>query len=124
MAGNVRKNVGIFVEAIIANPEVSLPGKVVQVAIGYMTYPELLATWSKATGKKATYIHCTREEFEGLYPVTGLELALQYVFLENVGLATPSGVDPDIVEATDLGVQQHQLVGVEETLRELSSSWY
>lgn len=68
MAGNVRKNVGIFVEAIIANPEVSLPGKVVQVAIGYMTYPELLATWSKATGKKATYIHCTRKNSKASIP--------------------------------------------------------
>jgi hypothetical protein len=124
MAGNVRKNVGIFVKAIIARPEVSLPGKVVQVAMGYMTYPELLATWSKVTGKKATYVHCTREEFEGLYPATGLELALQYVFLENMGSATSSDVDPDVVDGIELGIQQHQLVGVEETLREVSSSWH
>lgn len=121
MAGNVRQNVGVFVRAIITHPEKSLPGKVVPVAIGYLTYPELLTTWQQATGKKATYVHCTAEEFQGLYPATGLELALQYEFLKNVG--TLSVVDPDVVEASDLGVQQDQLVGVSDTLRELSSSW-
>ncbi|KAK5048618.1 hypothetical protein LTR84_005709 [Exophiala bonariae] len=121
MAGSVRKNVGVLVKAILDRPEVSLPGKVVQVAIGLMTYPELLATWSKATGKNATYVQCTREVFESLYPATGLELALQYVFLNNV--ASSAEVDTNIVEASALGVSQHMLVGVEETLRELSSSW-
>jgi hypothetical protein len=121
MAGSVRKNVGVFVQAITDHPEVSLPGKVVQVAIGLMTYPELLAVWSRATGKNATYIHCTREVFEKLYPTTGLELTLQYMFLHNID--TSSEVDSNVVEASALGVSQNMLAGVEDTLRELSSMW-
>lgn len=121
MAGNVRRNVGVAVKAILAHPESSLPGKLIPLSLGLMTYPELLEKWTKATGKKVTYIRCTSEEFQRLYPTTGLELALQYEFLENV--ATAQVVDPNLVQLSDIGIKENELVGVEDTLQELASTW-
>lgn len=121
MAGNVRKNVGAAVKAILAHPESSLPAKLVPLSLGLMTYPEVLEKWTKATGKQVTYIHCTAEEFQGLYPATGLELSLQYEFLENV--ATAQVVNPDLVRLSDIGIKENDLGGVGETLQELAFTW-
>jgi len=119
MAGHVRKNTGTFVRAILTHPEKSLPANTAVVTVGLtLSYPQLLEVWKKITGKKVTYLRCSKEEFTCLHGHAGLELALQYEFMENVGkLMDP----PDLLEASALGITH--LVGIEETLEELEGSW-
>jgi hypothetical protein len=119
MAGHVRRNTGTFVRAILTRPEKSLPSKTAIVTLGFtLSFPQLLEVWKKVTGKKVTYLRCSKEEFTSLYGDAGLELALQYQFMENVDKMMDP---PDLVEASELGITQ--LVGIEETLEELEGSW-
>ncbi|EXJ83108.1 hypothetical protein A1O1_06726 [Capronia coronata CBS 617.96] len=120
MAGHVRKNTGTFVKAVLSHPEKSLPAKTAVVSLGFaLSYPQLLEIWKKVTGKKVTFLSCTKEAFASLYGDAGLELALQYEFMEKMGEKMMD--HPDIVEPSDLGITQ--LVGIEETLKELEGSW-
>lgn len=120
MAGNVRKNTGAFVQAILTHPEKSLPAKTATVTLSFaLTYPQLLERWSDITGKRVVYLRCSKEDFNALYPNAGLELGLQYEFME--AQADMFTDDADIVTSSELEITD--LVGIEETLEELKDSW-
>ena len=91
-AGDAYHNVGVFVEAILKHPNVSLPAKYVIVATDEMTMPEALGAWSEVVGKPAAFGTMSLEGFKTFYGPFGQEIGLQYrmhgesfhVFLSNV----------------------------------------
>lgn len=119
MAGNVSKNTGIFVQAILSRPDVSLPARYATVHVEALTFPQLLKIWTKVTGKEAVYMACSTEEYDALYPRFGEELGLQYEYMTNVPDAQTG--EPGLLSKEALGIEG--LVGVEDTFRELISSW-
>lgn len=115
-AGHARKDTGTFVKAILSHSEKSLPGKTTIVPLGVAwSYPQLLQIWAMVTGKKITYLECSKEQFASLCGDVGLELALQYEFIENVGEKLLD--DRDVIEPSDRDITR--LVRIEDALKEL-----
>jgi hypothetical protein len=108
MAGDVSHNAGIFVNAILAKPEVSLPSKYANMYTDHKTMPEALKDWSEVSGKRATMLSVTPEEIAGLFGVFGEELAAQFK-LHDVEDDWERAHRPDMVHAEDLGIADGEL---------------
>ncbi|KAK4060786.1 uncharacterized protein Triagg1_10629 [Trichoderma aggressivum f. europaeum] len=61
--GDAKNNVGIFIKAIIDQPNKTLPGKHVLAHTENTTCGEMLQLWGEAQGKAAEYIQLQPEEF-------------------------------------------------------------
>jgi hypothetical protein len=73
----IEHNVGVYVAAILQKPDVSLPAKYCIVATDIMPYGDALKLWAEVLGRRAQYVECTPQEFEGIWGPTGLELSRQ-----------------------------------------------
>lgn len=81
-----------------------------------MTFPELLKVWASVTGKEATYVATTAQEYNAIWGSQfGQEVDLQYQYMANVPDAMIG--EPGVVSKSDLGISG--LGSVEETFREL-----
>lgn len=76
VAGDQATNVGVFVHAIIRQPELTLNGKYVFVATETITMGKLFEYWSEATGKEVEYVEISLEDFDRLWPKWGREVGL------------------------------------------------
>jgi ABC-type amino acid transport substrate-binding protein len=79
--GEAGVNVGIFVKAIIAQPE-KTRGKFVLAHVDDLTTGEFLAAWSKGQGKQAQYIQVEKQIFYDLWPVWAEEMDKMQMFWE------------------------------------------
>ncbi len=105
----------MFVRAILARPEVSLPGRYTSVQTESLSHGEILDVWRKVTKKEAVYVECTAESFDQLYPVWGGELALQFRWNALV----PDWSIPGMVTPEELGITG--LIGWEKALEGLGA---
>jgi len=109
--GDARTNIGIFVRAILAQPQKTRGGKTV---LGYSdktTAGEMLQTWAKAQGKQAQFVEVDREAFHAVWPMWAEEIGVMMEFWNVAGDKGWSGEDV-ILTKDDLEVEG--LVGVEE----------
>lgn len=118
IAGDTPGNTGKFVRAILAHPEVSLPARYASVQTGTMSHGEILKSWCDVTGHDAQYLECSAEVFNGLFPVWGLELALQMQW----NTAIPDWTLPDMLKPEDLGITD--LIGWKEALQDFKLKGY
>lgn len=77
MAGDVSVNIGIFVAAILARPNVSLPSKYALVMTEAVTCKYMIIAWAEATGKDTAYNQVSLQAFDSLWPKFGGEMAAQ-----------------------------------------------
>jgi len=105
------------VKAILARPEISLPGRYVEVSKGNISLGGALKAWSNATGNDAAFIQCSMEDYKKLFGVFGEELACHFVWSSE---SENSWGPPDTVTIEDLGVED--FIGFEEALREIFAS--
>ncbi|KAK4541391.1 hypothetical protein LTR36_007992 [Oleoguttula mirabilis] len=115
VSGNVDHNIGSFVNAILRNPDVSLPAKYAFVYTDAIPFKDMLAAWSEVTGKRATFVQCSLAEYELLWGGYGKELALQFAALE----AQPDWTvahKPDVITAKELGIPDSDLIGLKAAL--------
>ncbi|KAF9019747.1 NAD(P)-binding protein [Hymenopellis radicata] len=122
-------NVGLFVKAILDNPEKTLPMKYFQGYDETPTFEEYIQTWGRIVDKEVEVAELTVEEYvarSSMGPVLGLELALNMrSFGENsdeerVLKAWSRPGQGVAVSSADLGIEG--LVGVEGALRALDWS--
>lgn len=84
-----------------------------------LTIDELLAVWSKVTGKRATSISCTQDEYDKLWPIAGEEFGYQLQFHVN----GPSWkiLSEGQVSKEELGITG--LISTEDSLKALAANW-
>lgn len=113
-----RKNVGIFVEAILRQP-VLTRGRYVHAEVETLTNGELLERWGNVTGKSTVYIPSTLEAYNQLFPGWGLEMGVMLQFWEAVGEASWSKPGVTLLRKEDLGIDAARLTGLDTTLAQI-----
>ncbi|KAE8356291.1 hypothetical protein BDV28DRAFT_127341 [Aspergillus coremiiformis] len=122
VVGDQRKNVGIFVNAILQKPDLTRGGQYVLAEVETLTNQQLLERWGKVTGKPVTYIPTSVDAYNALFPKWGLEMG---VMLESWNAAgdqswSKPGVTP--LRKEDLGIDAAQLTGLDSALRQIDWS--
>jgi len=116
--GDARRNVGLFVKAILQQPELTLPGKFVLAHVEDTTAGEMLQTWADAQGKKAQYVQTDKETYYSVYPIWGEEMGVMMQFWNDFRDLSWSGED-GILTKEHLGVHEG-LVGIRDAFAALS----
>ncbi|EAW12223.1 NmrA/HSCARG family protein [Aspergillus clavatus NRRL 1] len=118
--GDHRKNVGIFVEAIFRQPQLTRGGKYVLAEVETLTNQALLERWSKVTGKSTVYVPSTVEAYNKLFPDWGLEMGAMLKFWEELREASwkKPGVTP--LRKEDLGIDVSRLTGLEAAIAQIN----
>jgi hypothetical protein len=76
--GLTSKNVGLFVEAILAKPELTQPAKYVECITDTISNGKLMELIAELSGKQIEYVTMNREEYQKLWPYgVGFEVAQQ-----------------------------------------------
>lgn len=115
IAGDIESNIGTFVKAILNKPEKSLPAKYAFVYSDAMPFNKMLACWSEVTGRRATFLECSKEQYAEMWGLFGQELGQQWKALE----AQPDWTAPyqgEVVTADDLGIKSGDLVNLKAAL--------
>lgn len=116
MAGLTTINVGVFVSAILAKPEITLPSKYVLGSVETLTMKRTLELLEEATGVEMVFVQKDTEDFVAWFPagpVFGKELALNMNFFElGPGVWSKSGVK--VLTKEDLGIKDSQLVSTKQ----------
>ena len=115
-AGDTETNTGVFVSAILAHPGVSTPAKVAFVFTEQGPYKEYLQAWIEVTGRRATYLQVSQQDYEGVWGKEfGEEMALG-LNISEVESDWRAAHKADVVTAEELGIGRGELVGLRETL--------
>ncbi len=120
ISGDISTNVGVFVAAILAHPEISLPGRYVTVKTEALSFEDILKVWSKVTGKEAEYVEISFEAFTRIWGPYGEEMGMQFKFGAEHG--DWDALKPDMVKTEELGIKAAELKGLHETLEMLKLS--
>lgn len=116
--GDTKINAGIYVLAILSQPQLTLPGKYVVTDTEPTTAGELLEIWSKAAGKQVEYVRVSLEEYDAIWPKWGMELGIMFQFWDDVRERSWSS-DERILTKKDLKVEG--LVSTEDAF--ISMGW-
>lgn len=117
--GDVRTNVGIFVNAILAQPEKTQNGTFVVAHVEDTTAGDLLQRWAKATGKTAQYLHIGEKSFDQMWGIWSEEMGVMMQYWAWAREKSWSGED-NLLTKDDLGIKVNQLVGVEAAFKGLN----
>jgi len=110
--GDARTNVGLFVRAIVEQPEKTIGGKFVLAYAAETTMGEMLQTWAKSQGKTAQYVQVDEATFHELWPMWAEEMGVMMQFWDWARGKSWTGEDV-ILTKDDLNVTDG-LVGLEE----------
>ncbi|KAL3448443.1 NAD(P)-binding protein [Aspergillus insuetus] len=83
--GHARTNIGLFVRAILAQPEKTLPAKRVAAYTEVTSLGKMLDIWSKVKGKKGHYVRVEKEMYDQLSPMWGEEMSLMMGYFALMG---------------------------------------
>jgi hypothetical protein len=114
--GDARTNVGLFVKSILAQPQQTLPGRVVLAYAEETTAGDMLQTWAKAQGKTAQYIQVDEATFNAIWPMWAEEIGVQMQYWNEVKDRSWSG-ESSILTKEDLNVTD--LIGLEDAFTAL-----
>jgi len=110
--GDAETNIGLFVKAILAEPNKTLPGKFVLAHVEETTAGDMLQTWAKAQGKTAQYVQVDEKTFHAMWPMWAEEAGLMMQFWDWAREKSWSG-EEGILTKDDLNVEGN-LVGLEQ----------
>lgn len=114
-AGDVENNVGHFVKAILAKPEVSLPAKYAFLYTSQGTFQDYLQGWINVTGRRTTFVTTTLENYEQIWGPHGLEVGLMLKACEGAS-SWQDAYGSGVVSAKDLGIAEGTLIGLQAAL--------
>ncbi|KAK0492519.1 putative hscarg dehydrogenase [Armillaria luteobubalina] len=110
MMGLTEINVGVFVEAILENPTISLPSKYVLGSVDDLSFGDLLKLWAETLDVEAEYVQVSGEEYAKTFfagELLGRELAVMENFWEVEGF---KGYGDSVLTKEDLGIDATRLV--------------
>lgn len=109
--GDAKRNIGVFIRAIIEQPHKTLPGKYVLAHTENITSGEMLQLWAEAQGKEAEYIQLEPSDFNKIWPGWAEEIGIMMQFfrwaktarLQNEGLITREdlGISSELVDTRE-----------------------
>ncbi|KAK5120686.1 hypothetical protein LTR85_006044 [Meristemomyces frigidus] len=105
LAGDASVNVGLFVKAILDQPQKTLPGKFVLAASETMTAGEVVEAWAAAQGKKGLLLQVTKETYYKLWSVGAETMDLSHSYIELTRERSFAGEDEAVLTKEDLGVE-------------------
>jgi hypothetical protein len=114
-AGDVENNAGLFVKAILANPEVSLPAKYAFLYTSQGTFQDYLQAWINVTGRRTTFVTTSLEKYEQMWGPYGTEIGLMLKACEGVS-DWAEAYKSDVVTAKDLKIPEGTLVDLQAAL--------
>jgi hypothetical protein len=117
--GDAKVNIGLFVRAILAQPEKTLGGKFVLAHYDDTTAEGLLQSWAKATGNVAQYIQVDEKTFHAIWPMWAEEMGVMMQFWDWAREKAWSG-EEGILTKSDLNVREG-LVGIEAAFAGLAA---
>ena len=103
--GDARKNVGVFVKAILSNPDKTLHGKFVLAYVEETTAGAMLQTWGKAQDKRIQYVQVDEKTFNAIWPKWAEEIGVMMQFWEDAGDMSWTG-EEGILTKEDLGIKE------------------
>lgn len=103
LVGDTSVNVGLFVKAILDQPEKTLPGKFVLAAVDQMTAGEIVDAWAAPQHKKGVMLQIDRETYYSLWPAWAEVMDEAHRFWELMRDDTFSG-EENILTKEDLNV--------------------
>jgi NmrA-like family len=131
MVGDHTVNTGVFVERVLARPDVCLPGGYVLGVVDWMANGELLRMWARVLGDRdghsveAVYVKSDVSTVAQLWPGVGKELGGMLKLLEELGKEAWMKEGVKAVTMQDLGLKVGEragdLVSVEKAIRRLGS---
>ncbi|KAK0457232.1 putative hscarg dehydrogenase [Desarmillaria tabescens] len=116
VVGLTTANVGVFVSAIMAKPDICLPSKYVLGSVEILTMGKTLELWGEVTGVETVFVQKDMDDYVSSFPagpVFGKELGLNMKFCE-FGLSGWSKRGEKIVTKEDLGIKDAQLVNTKQ----------
>ncbi|KAK0457224.1 putative hscarg dehydrogenase [Desarmillaria tabescens] len=124
MMGLTDANVGVFVGAILAKPEITLPAKIVLGSVEVLTMGKVLELWGEVNGVETVFVQKDPEEYAASFfagPVFGKELALNMKFFEQ-DLEGWSKSGEKILTKEDLGIEDAELVSTQQAFERMDWS--
>lgn len=109
--GDAKNNVGIFIKAIIDQPDKTLLGKHVLAHTENITCGEMLQLGGEAQGKAAEYIELRPEEFNKVWPGWAEEIGIMMQFFWWA--KTTRSQNAGVLTRDDLGISEG-LIGTKE----------
>ncbi|KAJ5288405.1 hypothetical protein PENANT_c076G03165 [Penicillium antarcticum] len=117
--GDPRINPGIYAVAILSQPELTLPGKIVLAETETRTVRDMVNMWSEVSGKPAEYSQTPIEHYNNLWPKWGREIGQMLQFWNGAREKSWTS-DPPVLTKHDLRVSG--LVGMKEVFAGLDWS--
>lgn len=113
--GDTAENLGVFVKAILDQPDKTGKGKTVFAYIERTTLGELLQKWAKVRGVKAQYVQVSKETYRALFGRQGEEMDLGMSFWDYARSQdwTPAN---GIVTYREMGVDVSKLLSSEQSM--------
>ncbi|KAK8095160.1 uncharacterized protein PG998_014384 [Apiospora kogelbergensis] len=71
LAGDEKTNVGLFVKAILDQPEKTLPARAVAGCVEQLTYGEMVRAYGTAQGTDIRCVQISKDDYQKLWPVWG-----------------------------------------------------
>lgn len=118
ISGDVENNTGLFVQAIVEHPEVSLPAKYVDIRTDDLSFEDMTKIWSDVTGKRGTYVAVPFDKFTTMWGAYGEEWGTQVAFMAE-GIDWASGVRDSLVEWKNLGITRADYLDFQQSLEKL-----
>ncbi|WYZ36902.1 hypothetical protein EsH8_II_000408 [Colletotrichum jinshuiense] len=112
LLGDEKTNVGLFVRAILDNPEKTLPAKAVAGFNEQPTYSEMVQTYGMAQGIKVRCVQIPKNDYWQLWHLWGELMDTTNSYFELMDGNSLSSVDEDVLSKEDLAVEG--LVGTAE----------
>jgi hypothetical protein len=82
LAGGVTDNTGHFVSAIIAQPQLTLPGKYDMIETDRMSSTDIIKLWTKVTGQAVEHVAIGAEAYARIWGTPGAELNSNWEFFK------------------------------------------
>lgn len=115
--GDEKKNPGLFVQAILDQPQKTLPHKIVVGVVEELAIGDVLTSFASAQNIKVQYVQVPREEYAKLWSVWGELIDKSHSYLKLTGSKAFSNVEGDVITKESLNIEG--LVGTSEAFKSM-----
>lgn len=113
-------DIGVFVSALLAKPDVALPATYINCVKEYLTYQDALKIWSEVTGRAAVYATVADQDFQTLYGPGSSEFVQQmmyFVAADRDWANAYGSLDPSpVIGAAELEIADGDLIDFKGSL--------
>ncbi|KGO69801.1 hypothetical protein PITC_042640 [Penicillium italicum] len=117
--GSTTINTGTYVLAILAQPQITLPGRTVLAETETLTAKDMMKLWSEVSGTLAEFVSISLDHYDALWPKWGREVGLMLQFWdyarEKSWIAEDEVIKKEDLEITGLVGMKEVFAGIDWT---------